>query len=191
MNWWQKLKKNPLAGIGAILLLVFYLTAIAADFVAPYDPYASQPQGSLLPPTQIYWHNQAGNIIGPHVYPTILGATDINTGDRQLTFDRQKPSPISLFVPGSTYHLLQIRLPLPKWQLVNQPQAEKSAAGAKKIYQMKWEEAEIFPGIPANLHLFGTRGEGKINILGTDEQGRDQFSRLVHGSRIHTLENQQ
>jgi peptide/nickel transport system permease protein len=50
MNWWQKLKKNPLARFGALLLLIFYLSVIAADFVAPYDPYASQPNGSLLPP---------------------------------------------------------------------------------------------------------------------------------------------
>jgi peptide/nickel transport system permease protein len=30
----------------------------------------------------------------------------------------------------------------------------------------------------------GTVGEGKLNLLGTDEQGRDQFTRLVHGGRI-------
>jgi peptide/nickel transport system permease protein len=38
--------------------------------------------------------------------------------------------------------------------------------------------------IPGDHHLFGTRGPGKINLLGTDEQGRDQLSRLIHGSRI-------
>jgi len=33
MNWWQRLKSNPLASI--LLLLVFYVAVIAADFVAP------------------------------------------------------------------------------------------------------------------------------------------------------------
>ncbi|MBW4576833.1 MAG: ABC transporter permease [Aphanothece sp. CMT-3BRIN-NPC111] len=168
MNWWQKLKKNTLARLGALLLLVFYLSVIAADFVAPYDPYASQPDGSLLPPTQIYWRNPAGQF-DPHIYPTTQGPTDLQTGDRKLNVDRQKPSPLRLFVQGSAYKLFQIKLPLPKWE---------------KGKQQKWDQVELFGGIPSNWHLFGTTGEGKFNLLGTDEQARDQFSRLVHGGRI-------
>ena len=72
MKWWKNLKKNPLARFGALLLLIFYLVVIAADFIAPYNPYTSQPNGSLLPPTQIYWQNQAGEFIGPHIYPCLL-----------------------------------------------------------------------------------------------------------------------
>ncbi|MBV8885675.1 MAG: hypothetical protein JO235_16995, partial [Chroococcidiopsidaceae cyanobacterium CP_BM_RX_35] len=33
MDWWQRLKKNSLAQIGAVLLLVFYVAVIAANFV--------------------------------------------------------------------------------------------------------------------------------------------------------------
>jgi len=162
MNWWQRLKKNPLARFGAVLLLVFYVAVIAADFVAPYDPYDSQPNGSLLPPTQIYWRNSSGQFVGPHVYPTTQGKTDLETGDRQLIVDSQKPAWFRFFTTGSTYHLFRISLPLPP----------------------KFEEVEIFSGIPGNLHLFGTTGAAKFNLLGTDEQGRDQFSRLLHGGRI-------
>lgn len=70
-------QENPLARFGAVLLLVFYLAVIAADFVAPYDPYESQPNGSLLPPTPIYLHNAQGQFIGPHIYPTTQGKTDL------------------------------------------------------------------------------------------------------------------
>ena len=169
MDWWKRLRKNPLAQFGALLLLVFYLSAIAAELVAPYDPYISQPDGALLPPTQVYWNNQNGKFIGPHVYPTTQGAVDVETGDRELKVDRSKPSPIRLFVQGDDYRFLQIRLPLPTQFSLTDP---------------KFEEIELFPGISGNLRLFGTTGDGKFNLLGTDEQARDQFSRLVYGGRI-------
>ena len=146
MNWWKKLKKNPLARFGAVLLIVFYIAVIGADFVAPYDPYTQQPNGSLLPPTNIYWHNPEGKWIGPHVYPTTQGAINLETGDRELMEDKDQPSAIAFFVQGSPY--------------------------------------KIFGLIPCNLHLFGTTGEATLNLLGTDDQARDQFSRLVHGGKI-------
>ena len=162
MNWWQRLKKNSLARFGAVLLLFFYLLVIAADFVAPYDPYDSQLNGSLLPPTQIYWYSSQGQFVGPHVYPTTQGKTNLATGDRQLLVDRQQPAGLRLLTSGPVYRLFHLSLPLPP----------------------KFDEVEIFSGIPCNLHLFGTTGDAKFNLLGTDEQGRDQFSRLLHGGRI-------
>jgi peptide/nickel transport system permease protein len=146
MDWWRKLKHNQLARFGAIILGVFYLSALLAGFIAPYDPYSSQVGGSLLPPTQIYWQTEAGQWLGPHVYPTTQGPTDLETGDRLLDIDRSQPSPLRLFVQGEPYNLL--------------------------------------PGMTSDRHLFGTTGPGRINLLGTDEQGRDQFSRLLFGGRI-------
>jgi peptide/nickel transport system permease protein len=162
MNWWSKLKKNPLARLGAVILIIFYLLVIFADVIAPYDPYLAQENGSLLPPTAIYSRTINQKFIGLHVYPTIQGKTDLNTGDRSLEVDYSKPSPIRLFVKGDPYQFLQIKLPLPP----------------------KFAEVEIFSGFKLDRHLFGTIGEGRINLLGTDEQGRDQFSRLLYGGRI-------
>lgn len=146
MDWWKKLKNNPLARSGASLLLVFYITVMAAGFVAPYDPYGGQLDGALLPPTKIYWRSRAGEFIGPHVYPTTQGPVNLETGDRALIVDRSKPSPLGLFVKGDSY--------------------------------------KLFGVLPADIHLLGARGEGKLNILGTDSQARDQFSRIVYGGQI-------
>lgn len=146
MKWWQNLKNNPVARFGGLLLLILYAVAVAADFIAPYDPYNSDLNASLLPPTQIHWVSREGKLRGPHVYPTTQGPVDVNTGDRQVIVDWEKPSPIGFFVKGEPYKLLGI--------------------------------------LPWDRHLFGTTGPGKLHLLGTDEQARDQFSRLVYGSRI-------
>ncbi len=167
MTWWQRLQKNPLAWCGALLLTLFYVCVIAAEFIAPYDPYASQPDGALLPPTQVYWTDEAGQVIGPHVYPTIQGPVNLDTGDRQLITDRKQPSRLRFLVQGSEYRLFQLKLPLPV-----------------ALSPFKLEDVELLPGIPARWHLFGADGPGKYNLLGTDEQARDQFTRLVYGGRV-------
>jgi peptide/nickel transport system permease protein len=169
MDWWQKLKRNSLARYGGLLLVLFYVIVIFAEFIAPYNPYATQPDGSLLPPTQISWQTQQGQFIGPHVYPTTQGPVSLETGDRILKRDLTQPSPLRFFVQGSEYQFLQLRLPLPTRFSLSDP---------------KIEVVEIFPGFKSRLHLFGAIGSGKINVLGTDEQARDQFSRLIYGGRI-------
>lgn len=170
MNWWRKLKRNPLAQFGAIVLLIFYLTVIFAEFIAPYNPYVSQLDGSLLPPTTIYWRNpQTGDFLGPHVYPTTQGPVELETGNRELRVNFNQPSPIRLLVQGDEYRLFSLTLPLPTRFSFTNPQVK---------------EITLFPGIPSRLHLFGTAGPGRWNVLGTDEQARDQFSRLIYGGRI-------
>jgi peptide/nickel transport system permease protein len=96
MTWWRKLKTNRLAQLGAILLLLLYGVALGADFFAPYNPYASQLNGSLLPPTQIYWRDAETGAFFPHVYPTTQGPVDLETGDRELIVDRTQPSALRL-----------------------------------------------------------------------------------------------
>lgn len=170
MTWWQKLRKNTLARLGASVLLVFYLVVIFAEFTAPYDPYFSQPNASLLPPTEVYWRNQVtGEFIGPHVYPTTQGPVSLETGEREVFVDFDQPSPIRPFVRGDAYRWLKLELPLPTRLSLSNP---------------NFQEVEIFPGIEGNLHLFGTVGPGRWHILGTDEQARDQLSRLIFGGRV-------
>ena len=162
MNWWRQLKNNPLAKLGAIILITFYCLVILADFIAPYNPYSTMDNSSLLPPTTMYWRTIDKQFIGLHVYPTTQGPTSLETGDRLLEVDYEKPAPIKLFAKGEPYQLGQIKLLLPP----------------------KFEEVEIFSGWKFDRHLFGTGNDTRINLLGTDEQGRDQLSRLLYGGRI-------
>ncbi|TVQ13435.1 MAG: ABC transporter permease [Leptolyngbya sp. DLM2.Bin27] len=138
MTWWRKFKTNRLAQLGAMLLIVLYGVALGADFFAPYSPYESQLNGSLLPPTQVYWRDAETGRFFPHVYPTTQGPVDIDTGEREIIIDRTQPSALRIF--------------------------HRNDQG--------------------RLTLFDTAGPARINLLGTDEQARDQFSRLIHGSRV-------
>jgi peptide/nickel transport system permease protein len=184
MDWWQQLKRNGLARVAAIALILMYIAVIAAEFISPYDPYVPQSDGSLLPPTAIHWTDAQGKWIGPHVYPTTQGPTDINTGDRLLSVDKTQPSPINFFVSGSSYKLFPISIPLlPKFDPAASGKRSKVKSAVVKT-KSDGQELTIFSGIPCNWHLFGTAGAGKLNLLGTDEQGRDQFSRILYGGRI-------
>ncbi|MEN9232876.1 MAG: ABC transporter permease [Gloeomargarita sp. DG02_1_bins_92] len=158
MNWWH----NTLARSGAIILLVLYLGMLGADFFAPYDPYAGQDNGALLPPTQVEWRPW------PHVYPTTQGPLNLETGERQLVVDRTRPTPVRLFVRGYPYRWLALTLPIP----------QRTARG----WQV--QDWRVIPGIPSDWHLFGVALPAHLNLLGTDDQGRDQLSRLLLGSRI-------
>lgn len=49
------------------------------------------------------------------------------------------------------------------------------------------EEGTILGVVPVRLRLFGVDAPGQIFLLGTDDLGRDQFSRMIYGGQISLL----
>jgi peptide/nickel transport system permease protein len=52
---WYQAKRYPLGVAGALIMLIFVLTAIFAGIVAPLDPLTTNARASLAPPSHTYW----------------------------------------------------------------------------------------------------------------------------------------
>jgi len=148
LMWWR-FKKHRLAMISTVIVFLFYLVVVFADFLAYSDPLASEAQRSLLPPHRIHWFDEGR--FAPHVYG-LTGKRDPATFKRVYTPDPKKKIPVRLFVRGFEYEFLGM--------------------------------------IPMNLHLIGVEGttpEESLFLLGTDEQGRDLWSRLMYGTQTSLI----
>jgi peptide/nickel transport system permease protein len=52
---WYQARRYPLGVVGALIMLIFVLTAIFAGVVAPLDPLTTNARASLAPPSSTYW----------------------------------------------------------------------------------------------------------------------------------------
>jgi peptide/nickel transport system permease protein len=48
-------RRYPLGAIGAVIVLVFVFTAVFANFIAPFDPTATDAKASLARPGSVFW----------------------------------------------------------------------------------------------------------------------------------------
>lgn len=100
---WRKFKRNRTAVIGGVVVLLFYLTALFGDFVAPYSLEDRMTQYSYLPPQKIRFI--ADGRFQPHVYGLKSGRDPL-TLQRTYVPDPEHKIPIRFFVEGSRYKLM-------------------------------------------------------------------------------------
>ncbi len=143
---WRRLRRHKLAMIGGTILLLFYLSAIFAPFLSPYDPHEPFDEYLNAPPQVLRFWDENGFSLRPFVYG-LKGARDPKTLARIFEVNKEQRCYINFFVRGSEYKILGF--------------------------------------IPGNIHLFGpAEKDNTVFLFGTDNLGRDLFSRNMHASQV-------
>lgn len=100
----RKLKKHKLAKISFVILLILYLGALFADFLAPYGLEEFDALYKNSSPTKIHFEYE-GEYIGPHIYKLekTLNREDFSV---TITEDTSEYYKIEFFTEGPEYKIL-------------------------------------------------------------------------------------
>ncbi len=102
LMWWR-FRKHRLAMVAAVVVILFYVVVLFADFFAYSDPRLSNAELSLLPPQPIHWLDNGA--FRPHVF-AVTGKRDPKTFKKVYKPDPEKKVPLALFAKGYEYDLL-------------------------------------------------------------------------------------
>jgi len=100
--WWR-FRRNKLAIIGMIILLMLYVFGIFAEFFAPYDPNKLNHFYVYAPPQRVRIIRD-GKLVRPYVYG-YKAERDPETLQRIYVADESQIYPIKFFVRGDKYKL--------------------------------------------------------------------------------------
>lgn len=147
---WEQFTKHRVALVGGTVLILMYLMAGFAGFLAPYgiNEYRRSPVAAFVPPTEIHWIDpETGRLTRPFVYD-VVSERDPVTRQRVYVADTSRMYPIQFFVrrPDHPYKLFGI-----------------------------WE---------SDLRLFGVEEPARIFLWGTNNLGKDVFSRVLYGGQV-------
>lgn len=102
LTWWR-FRRHKLALWSGIVVLLFYLVAIFADFLAVTDPHNTDARRSYIAPQPIHWFDEGR--FAPHVY-ALTGQRDPRTFRVVYTPDPEQKRFLVLFAEGYSYRLL-------------------------------------------------------------------------------------
>ena len=134
-NWklvWWRFRKNKLALVSTVILILFYLVVLAPAFFATSDPQQTSARSSFIPPQPISFF-QGGNLLSA---PVVEGKRNATTLRMEWQVNPDKRIGVRLFGQGFTWAFLGIKTDVHLFGLVN-------------------------PADEANLHLLGTDRLGR------------------------------
>lgn len=119
----RRFRKHRLAMAGVVVMVVMYLTAAFAGFVAPFSPTSINAEQALQPPQIPRFSAEHGFYIHPSV-----GKMNIQTMKREFVEDTSRVIELGFFVRGDSYklfgfiesdrHLFGPKEPGQRWYLI-------------------------------------------------------------------------
>jgi peptide/nickel transport system permease protein len=103
---WHKFLKNKVALAAGVVVALFYLVGLFAEFLAPGLPGKAQPRFTYAPPQQfaLFVHDAEGRHFRPHVKGYAM-EVDPASLKRHFTVDPDKVIPVGFFVKGAPYRM--------------------------------------------------------------------------------------
>ena len=102
LMWW-KFRRHHLAVLGLIVVVLFYLVALGAEFVAPQSERAYLAEYAYAPPQQIHLFRDGS--FAPFVYGYAFERDPVSF-KKIFAVDEETIIPLGLFVRGSSYKVL-------------------------------------------------------------------------------------
>jgi peptide/nickel transport system permease protein len=101
---WHKFSRHRLAMVALVVVVLIYLVAAFAEFLAPTDPAKFDPRYTFAPPQQIHLFltDDEGTRFAPHVLG-FKSQVDPKSFRRMFQPDPEKVIPIGFFVEGQPY----------------------------------------------------------------------------------------
>ncbi|WP_062120056.1 ABC transporter permease [Aureimonas sp. AU40] len=104
--FWLKFRRHKLAVVSLVVVLLLYLVALFADFIAPFDPNAANARYTYAPPQGIAFFLSEGE--GTRFAPHAAGLKmelDRVAMRRVFQADPENPVRLGFFVPSAPYKL--------------------------------------------------------------------------------------
>jgi peptide/nickel transport system permease protein len=102
LTWWR-FRKHKLAVVSLFIVVLFYLVAVFADFLAYADPEASDSRRGYIPPQSIHLFDTDGSF-RPYVHG-LLGVRDPRTFKLVYRVDETRKVYLQFLAEGYPYHL--------------------------------------------------------------------------------------
>jgi peptide/nickel transport system permease protein len=100
---WQAFRRHRVGNVGTVIVLLFIVVAIFAQFIGPYSFSYQARKHPFSPPSTIHWRADDGSLSRPYVYATAR-TIDRATYAAIYTEDTSKKYYIRFFVSGGNEH---------------------------------------------------------------------------------------